>query len=143
MKKGYRQAEICRLLGLQPYVLRYWATEFPRLEGGGEVSDVNRVYSEADVALLRRIKSLLYEEGFTIAGAKKRLEIDPPVAGEPTPIPLPLFGETEASASAAAVVERSVALDSSNGERIESLQRGIATALDEARSALAILDRSS
>lgn len=58
---------------VQPYVLRYWETEFPALapgkSGGGQ-----RVYSQEEIDLILRIKHLLYTEGFTIAGAKKRLE---------------------------------------------------------------------
>ncbi len=56
-----------------PYVLRYWETEFPMLaeskeRGGG------KLYSGRDVKLIARIRELLYDEGFTVAGAKKRLE---------------------------------------------------------------------
>lgn len=58
---------------VQPYVLRYWETEFPPLapnkSGGGQ-----RMYSKREIEIILRIKNLLYSEGFTIAGAKKRLE---------------------------------------------------------------------
>ena len=58
---------------LQPYVLRYWETEFPALaptkSGGGQ-----RMYSQREIDIILRIKQLLYSEGFTIAGAKKKLE---------------------------------------------------------------------
>jgi DNA-binding transcriptional MerR regulator len=58
---------------VQPYVLRYWESEFPALvaEKG---SATPRFYSESDLDVIRRIKQLLYDEGYTIAGAKKRLE---------------------------------------------------------------------
>lgn len=65
--------EACKELDIQPYVLRYWETEFPPLSPDKSKSG-QRVYSEEDLAIIRRIKELLYEEGFTIAGAKKKLE---------------------------------------------------------------------
>ena len=58
---------------VQPYVLRYWETEFPPLapnkSGGGQ-----RLYTQREIDIILRIKQLLYSEGFTIAGAKKKLE---------------------------------------------------------------------
>ena len=69
----YKIGEVCRLADVQPYVLRYWETEFPALapekSGGGQ-----RVYSQREIDVILRIKELLYTEGFTIAGAKKKLE---------------------------------------------------------------------
>ena len=60
---------------LAPYVLRYWETEFPPLapnkSGGGQ-----RLYSRREVDIILRIKQLLYTEGFTIAGAKKKLDAE-------------------------------------------------------------------
>jgi DNA-binding transcriptional MerR regulator len=54
-------------------VLRYWETEFEAL-GAGKSKSGQRVYSEHELGVIRRIKELLYEEGYTIAGAKKRLQ---------------------------------------------------------------------
>jgi len=71
----YKAAEVCRLADVQPYVLRYWETEFPFLAGARGASGP-RNYSELDLKLIRRIKQLLYDEGYTIAGAKKRLEAE-------------------------------------------------------------------
>ncbi|MEA2463264.1 MAG: hypothetical protein QOJ98_1011 [Acidobacteriota bacterium] len=72
-EKLYKIGEVCKLADLQPYVLRYWETEFPQLSpnksGGGQ-----RLYTRAELDTILRIKDLLYKEGFTIAGAKKRLE---------------------------------------------------------------------
>ena len=60
---------------VQPYVLRYWETEFPPLapnkSGGGQ-----RLYTKREIDIILRIKQLLYAEGFTIAGAKKKLEAE-------------------------------------------------------------------
>ena len=69
----YKPAEACKMAEVAPYVLRYWETEFPMLadskeRGGG------KLYSGRDVKIIARIRELLYDEGFTVAGAKKRLE---------------------------------------------------------------------
>ena len=76
-KLFYKIGEACKLLDIQPYVLRYWETEFPFLSPGKSKSG-QRVYSPKEIEIIRRIKGLLYEEGYTIAGAKKRLETDLP-----------------------------------------------------------------
>lgn len=76
-KLFYKIGEACKLLDIQPYVLRYWETEFPFLSPGKSKSG-QRVYSAKELEIIRRIKVLLYEEGYTIAGAKKRLETDLP-----------------------------------------------------------------
>ncbi|HEY5611475.1 MAG TPA: MerR family transcriptional regulator [Thermoanaerobaculia bacterium] len=72
-RRTYKIGEVCRVADLQPYVLRYWETEFsvlaPNKSGGGQ-----RLYSQREIDIILRIKQLLYTEGFTIAGAKKRLE---------------------------------------------------------------------
>jgi DNA-binding transcriptional MerR regulator len=69
----YKIGEVCRVADVQPYVLRYWETEFPSLapnkSGGGQ-----RLYTRREIDIILRIKQLLYSEGFTIAGAKKKLE---------------------------------------------------------------------
>src|SRR6266542_5544502 len=79
----YKIGEVCKIADVQPYVLRYWETEFPPLapnkSGGGQ-----RLYTQRDLDIILRIKQLLYSEGFTIAGAKKKLE-----AEDPAPSPAP------------------------------------------------------
>ena len=86
----YKIGEVCKVAEVQPYVLRYWETEFPPLapnkSGGGQ-----RLYTRHEIDIILRIKQLLYSEGFTIAGAKKRLEIEmaspaPAVASEPSSV---------------------------------------------------------
>jgi DNA-binding transcriptional MerR regulator len=72
-KLYYKIGEACKMLGIQPYVLRYWETEFSPLSPTKSKSG-QRVYSDQDLAVIRRIKELLYDEGYTIAGAKKQLE---------------------------------------------------------------------
>ena len=78
----YKIGEVCKVADLQPYVLRYWETEFPQLSpnktGGGQ-----RLYTKRELEIILRIKELLYKEGFTIAGAKKKLETDAIEAAAP------------------------------------------------------------
>jgi len=80
--KLYKIGEVCKLAEVQPYVLRYWETEFPQLapnkSGGGQ-----RLYTRREIDIILRIKELLYREGFTIAGAKKKLETEDAPAAAP------------------------------------------------------------
>ena len=71
-QKLYRIGEVSRLTELKPFVLRYWESEFPMLE---PVKSPNghRMYRQEDVDLVFKIKRLLYDEGFTIAGARRHL----------------------------------------------------------------------
>jgi DNA-binding transcriptional MerR regulator len=71
----YKIGEACKALEIQPYVLRYWETEFPALAPSKSRSG-QRVYSQKELEIIRRIKELLYDEGYTIAGAKKKLETE-------------------------------------------------------------------
>jgi len=71
-KDFYRIGEVSRLTNLKPFVLRYWETEFPMLEPVKSASG-HRLYRQEDVDLVLRIKRLLYDEGFTIAGARRHL----------------------------------------------------------------------
>jgi DNA-binding transcriptional MerR regulator len=74
-KLFFRIGEVCELTDTQPYVLRYWESEFPALAPAKNNSG-QRIYRRRDIETILRIKTLLYEEGFTIAGAKKKLEQD-------------------------------------------------------------------
>jgi DNA-binding transcriptional MerR regulator len=79
-KDFYRIGEVARMTDLKPFVLRYWETEFPMLEPVKSASG-HRLYRAQDVDMVRRIKRLLYDEGFTIAGARRHLR-DPNAALE-------------------------------------------------------------
>jgi DNA-binding transcriptional MerR regulator len=72
-KLFFKIGEVCEITDTQPYVLRYWESEFPAL-APAKNSSGQRIYRRKDIETVLRIKQLLYEEGFTIAGAKKRLE---------------------------------------------------------------------
>ncbi len=68
----YRIGEVSRITGLKPHVLRYWESEFKVIKPhkGGSLQ---RLYRRKDLDLILKIKKLLYEDGFTIAGAKKKI----------------------------------------------------------------------
>ena len=84
-KLFFKIGEVCEITDTQPYVLRYWESEFPAL-APAKNSSGQRIYRRRDIETILRIKQLLYEEGFTIAGAKKRLEVE--MAGRvDTPLP--------------------------------------------------------
>jgi DNA-binding transcriptional MerR regulator len=68
----YRIGEVSRLTGTKAFVLRYWETEFPMLQPV-KTPKGHRLYRSEDVELVRAIKRLLYDEGFTIAGARRHL----------------------------------------------------------------------
>lgn len=72
-KLFFRIGEVADLLGLEPYVLRYWETEFPSLSPKKSGSG-HRLYRRKDVELLLKIKNLLYEKRFTIDGARQYLQ---------------------------------------------------------------------
>ena len=80
-QKLYRIGEASRLTELKPFVLRYWETEFPMLEPVKSPSG-HRVYRQEDVDLVFKIKRLLYDEGFTIAGARRQLRENGAVGSE-------------------------------------------------------------
>jgi len=72
----YKPAEACRIAEVAPYVLRYWETEFNALSEGKDQAGASRVYTARDVKIISRIRELLYDEGFTGAGANKRLDAE-------------------------------------------------------------------
>ncbi|MCD6384645.1 MerR family transcriptional regulator [Candidatus Sumerlaeota bacterium] len=72
-KLFYKIQEVSDITGVKPYVLRYWETEFPTLNPEKDERDQRR-YRKSDIELILQIKHLLYEERYTIAGARQRLQ---------------------------------------------------------------------
>ena len=168
-KLYFKIGEACKQLDIQPYVLRYWETEFPALSPDKSKSG-QRVYSRQDLGIIRRIKELLYDEGYTIAGAKKKLEGELESGGvgerggeasaaEPAPKPAPReaakppkkpaekgSAEPDAKPSAKMAAKTKPAsepeLDSGSADA-KMLREGIQDALKEVRAILAILDSKS
>src|SRR5262245_54212369 len=71
-KLFFKIGEVCDIVGVQPHVLRYWESEFPMLQPQKNRAG-QRTYRRKDVEMALRIRELLYDEGFTIAGAKRKL----------------------------------------------------------------------
>ena len=150
-KLYYKIGEACKMLGIQPYVLRYWETEFPPLNPTKSKSG-QRVYSDQDLAVIRRIKELLYDEGYTIAGAKKKIDGEGvgtrDEAQEPAPAPesksrpkrpkaegkpTERVGEPDPLTAAEQKVDAAALAGPAD-------QKALRAALDEARDLLAFLD---
>lgn len=83
-KLYFRIGEVAELVGVEPHVLRYWEREFRAIRPTKSAKG-QRVYSRRDVENLMRVRELLYQEGFTIAGARKRLSqpVTPSVESAP------------------------------------------------------------
>jgi DNA-binding transcriptional MerR regulator len=93
-KLYFRIGEVSRLCGLPSYVLRFWETEFPQLKpsksGTGQ-----RMYRKQNVENVLQIKKLLYDQGFTIAGARQQLRAEVKRKQTPLPFTVPAANRTE------------------------------------------------
>jgi DNA-binding transcriptional MerR regulator len=127
-KLFFKIGEVCEITDTQPYVLRYWESEFPALAPAKNTSG-QRIYRRRDIETVLRIKQLLYEEGFTIAGAKKRLEME--MAGRtPTPSSAPPGGNGGDGAAAA------------GGAGGDATKKALQEIRDQLREILTLLDRN-
>ena len=97
-KLYYKIGEVCEITGIEAHVLRYWESEFPVLHPLKN-SAGQRVYRQKDIELVLRIKRLLYQDGFTIAGAKRQIRES--LAGH-RPAPEPAAAPPAAAAAPAA-----------------------------------------
>lgn len=93
-KLYFRIGEVARLCKLPAYVLRFWETEFPQLKPV-KSSTGQRMYRHKDVESVLRIKTLLYEEGFTISGARQQLRSEVKNEKKQTPLPFPTRGHAD------------------------------------------------
>ncbi len=93
-KLYFRIGEVSRLCRLPAYVLRFWETEFPQLKPV-KSSTGQRIYRRKDVEAVLRIKKLLYEEGFTIAGARQQLRFDVKTEKNQVPLPFPAHSASD------------------------------------------------
>jgi DNA-binding transcriptional MerR regulator len=80
-KRYFTIGEVSDLCAVKPHVLRYWEQEFPQLKPVKRRGN-RRYYQRHDVVLIRQIRSLLYVEGFTISGARNKLVLEHPAAGD-------------------------------------------------------------
>jgi DNA-binding transcriptional MerR regulator len=72
-KKYFRIGEVSRIIGVRPYVLRYWESEFPQIRPH-RADSKQRTYLKKDLEMILEIKRLLYEEKLTIEGARRKLK---------------------------------------------------------------------
>ena len=77
----FKASEVCEIAGVQPYVLRSWESEFPDL-GVSKSAGGPRIYRRADVERVLRIKQLVFADGLTLAGVRRRMEEEAPPALE-------------------------------------------------------------
>ena len=104
----YKIGEVCEITDTQPYVLRFWESEFPQLAPRKSRAG-QRIYEKRDVDMVIRIRKLLYDEEYTIAGARKKLEEEGLVGETPTASAGKKKGSTAAASargSASASVDR-------------------------------------
>jgi DNA-binding transcriptional MerR regulator len=87
-KLYFRIGEVSRLCRLPAYVLRFWETEFPQLKPVKSATG-QRMYRRKEVEAVLRVKKLLYEEGYTIAGARQQLRADGKTEKNQSPLPFP------------------------------------------------------
>lgn len=108
----FKAADVCEVVQVQPYVLRSWEAEFPQIgrqpDGGGP-----RLYRRSDVDLVLKIKQLVFEEGLTLSGARRRLEEED--------------GESETTGSVAELMEE--VLDDRVRERVKTVRTGLQSLL--------------
>jgi len=150
----YRPAEACRIAEVAPYVLRYWETEFPSLSEGKD-KGATKLYTARDVKMISRIRELLYDEGFTVAGAKKRLEAEivegrfdgglapaPPIAEQRKAEPAPSARKAEPPPPRAAAPEKPpVTARPTAAELSPGFDRKVV--LKELKDIVKLLDRSA
>lgn len=162
-KLFYKAIEVCQITDTQPYVLRFWESEFPQLASEKNRSG-QRVYRREDIDLILRIKQLLYQEEYTIAGARKALDenretiVDPvpsksrsrraePVeepiketvrVAEPPPARSSLFGETRPESPAAPATSAAAEEEA----RYRQLYEDALTTLTEVKGQLARVNES-
>jgi DNA-binding transcriptional MerR regulator len=129
-KLFFKIGEVCEITDTQPYVLRYWESEFPAL-APAKNSSGQRIYRRKDIETVLRIKQLLYEEGFTIAGAKKRLEVELGGRGT-TPAAMASLPETEVA---------NVEIAEATAERADEVRALLREVRDELRGMLTLLEK--
>jgi len=120
-KRYFTIGEVSELCGVKPHVLRYWEQEFTQLKPVKRRGN-RRYYQHHEVLLIRRIRELLYEEGFTISGARNRLDHSASTSDEQ---PAPRAARPAATTAAAPAA--------SNGVDIGSIKQALKEVIDALR----------
>jgi DNA-binding transcriptional MerR regulator len=138
-KLFFKIGEVCELAGVQAHVLRYWESEFPMLAPQKNRAG-QRVYRKRDVEMALRIKELLYEDQYTIAGAKKRLANELRGGGK-----LKVVSTGQEDEDLQSVVEEALAkrsnLTRSTGPRTAAEREALQRIAAELRELLALLEK--
>jgi DNA-binding transcriptional MerR regulator len=133
-KLFFRIGEVAGLVGVEPHVLRYWEREFRSIRPTKSAKG-QRVYSRRDVENLLRVRDLLYRDGFTIAGAKKKLQRAPAeVEASAAPVAAPASSTSVLVQPAARPVMSSAssrAPDARVREKLSALRAEVETFLEE------------
>ena len=142
-KLFFKIGEVCELAGVQAHVLRYWESEFtmlaPQKNRAGQ-----RVYRKRDVEIALRIKELLYEDQYTIAGAKKRLANDLRAGGKLKIVSAEDDAEeSQTNGSQAATEEMASAFHGTSEARTDADRKALRKVARELREILALLDTPS
>jgi DNA-binding transcriptional MerR regulator len=122
----FKAPEVCEIAQVQPYVLRSWEAEFPDL-GVTRAGTQGRVYRRHDVERVLRLKHLLFVEGLTLAGARRRLEEES--------VPLPTLEEVDGATGTEGRGSRASKADTVLRQHLEQVQQGL-------RRLLAMLEQS-
>ena len=133
-KLFFKIGEVCDLAGVQAHVLRYWESEFPMLAPQKNRAG-QRVYRKRDVEIALRIKELLYEDQYTIAGAKKRLTHE--LRGGK----LKVVGDDSADGVAATVNEAPKTFVRTSSTSTAEEREGLKKLASELRELLALLEK--
>jgi len=140
-KLFFKIGEVCELAGVQAHVLRYWESEFPMLAPQKNRAG-QRVYRKRDVEMALRIKELLYEDQYTIAGAKKRLTNELRGGGK-----LKVVGEQDGHATVPAEAEKGESFSSAYSRtvapRTAEERQGLKQLASELRELLALLEQET
>ncbi len=126
-KLFHKIKDVCELTSTEPYVLRYWEQEFPFLAPEKNKAG-HRIYTEADIELVRRIKKLLYDEGYTTAGARRQLERELSEAESPAQEDAPAASTAAESRELTALRKENAAL-AKQLKQLEADRQGLAGSL--------------
>jgi DNA-binding transcriptional MerR regulator len=126
-KRYFTIGEVSELCGVKPHVLRYWEQEFTQLRPVKRRGN-RRYYQHHEVLLIRRIRELLYEQGFTINGARNRLDSHGAVIDEPAASAAP--APSEEPAALASTASSPTASSSSKEVNVDQLRKDLLSVID-------------
>lgn len=136
-QKDFRLNEVCKVAKVQPYMLRFWATEFPDLEAEKSGTGQRR-YTRKQVERILQIRQLLFDEGLTIAGAKKRLAKEAEAGAKGS---RRKTAQKKSAAKATEAAEATETVDKQARKRVQELGAALREVRDELAGAAAVLEK--